>query len=130
MEYWALATGGAALVGLIMAFIYARMVTREAPGDEKMQSIAGAIREGAMAFIRREYQVLAVFVLIVFALIAIFIWYKPVDIVNGERVIGQSTYTGIYTAIAYVLGAIFAIPASLIVVIPALRVLRILSMAL
>ena len=93
MEYWALATGGAAIVGLIMAFIYAGMVIREDPGDEKMRSIAGAIREGAMAFIRREYQVLAGFVVVVFALIAIFIWYQP----PGG---GDSTYTGIYTAIA------------------------------
>ena len=102
------------MVGLITAFIYARRVTKEAPGDEKMQSIAGAIREGAMAFIRREYQVLAVFVLIVFALIAIFIWYKPVDIVDGEKVIGQSTYIGIYTAIAYILGAICSMMAGFI----------------
>ncbi len=98
MEYWALATGGAALVSLIIAFIYAGMVTREDAGDEKMQSIAAAIREGAFAFIKREYAVLAAFVVIVFALISVFIWHKPPD---G----GESTYTGIYTAIAYLFGA-------------------------
>jgi len=114
MEYWALVTGAAALVGLLVAFAYSRWVTREDPGDEKMQSIAGAIREGAMAFIRREYQVLAVFVLVVFALIAIFIWFKPVDVVEGERVIGKGTYTGIYTAIAYVLGAICSMTAGFV----------------
>jgi K(+)-stimulated pyrophosphate-energized sodium pump len=98
MEYWALATGGAAVVGLIMALIYARLVVKEDPGDSKMQQIASAIREGAMTFIRREYQVLAIFAVIVFALIAIFIWYQP----PGG---GESTYIGIYTAIAYALGA-------------------------
>jgi K(+)-stimulated pyrophosphate-energized sodium pump len=107
MEYWALATGGAALVGLIMAFIYAGMVIKEDPGDEKMQSIAAAIREGAFAFIKREYRVLAGFVVIVFALISIFIWYKP----PGG---GDSTYTGIYTAIAYLLGAICSMAAGFI----------------
>ncbi len=107
MEYWALATGGAALVGLIMAFVYARMVTREDPGDEKMQSIAAAIREGAMAFIKREYRVLAVFVAIVFALIAIFIWYQP----PGG---GESTYIGIYTAVAYLLGAVCSMTAGFV----------------
>jgi K(+)-stimulated pyrophosphate-energized sodium pump len=107
MEYWALATGGAALVGLIMAFIYAKMVIREDPGDEKMQSIAAAIREGAMAFIKREYRVLAGFVVIVFALITIFIWYKPA---GG----GESTYIGIYTAIAYLLGAICSMAAGFV----------------
>jgi K(+)-stimulated pyrophosphate-energized sodium pump len=107
MEYWALATGGAALVGLVMALIYANLVTRESPGDEKMQSIAEAIREGAMAFIRREYQILAAFVIIVFALITVFIWYKPA---GG----GESTYTGIYTAIAYALGAVCSMAAGFI----------------
>ncbi|MDD3718690.1 MAG: sodium-translocating pyrophosphatase [Actinomycetota bacterium] len=107
MEYWALATGGTALVGLIMAFIYAGMVVRQDPGDEKMQSIAAAIREGAMAFIRREYRVLVGFVVIVFALIAVFIWYKPPD---GS----ESTYTGIYTAIAYLLGAICSMTAGFV----------------
>ncbi|MBC7231082.1 MAG: sodium-translocating pyrophosphatase [Actinobacteria bacterium] len=107
MEYWALATGGLALVGLVMAFLYARMVVKEDPGDEKMKSIAAAIREGAMAFIRREYQVLGVFVVIVFALIAIFIWYKPA---GG----GESTYTGIYTAIAYVFGAALSMTAGFV----------------
>ncbi len=107
MEYWALATGGAALAGLIMAFVYARMVVKEAPGDEKMQQISSAIREGAMAFIRREYQVLTAFVVIFFALIAIFIWYKPA---GG----GESTYTGIYTAIAYVFGAALSMTAGFV----------------
>jgi len=107
MEYWALATGGAALVGLVVAFLYAKMVTQEPAGDEKMQSVAGAIREGAMAFIRREYQVLAGFVVIVFALIAIFIWYQPA---GG----GESTYTGIYTAIAYVFGALCSMTAGFV----------------
>jgi len=73
MEYWALGTAGAALIGLIMAYVYARLVTREPEGDEKMKSIAAAIREGAMAFIRREYRVLAIFVAIVFAILAIFL---------------------------------------------------------
>ena len=68
MEYWALGTAGAALIGLIMAVVYARLVTREPEGDEKMKAIAAAIREGAMAFIRREYRVLAIFVAIVFVL--------------------------------------------------------------
>jgi K(+)-stimulated pyrophosphate-energized sodium pump len=107
MEYWALATGGAAVVGLLFALMYAKMVTKESPGDEKMQQIAGAIREGAMAFIKREYQVLAGFVVIVFALITIFIWYKPA---GG----GASTYTGIYTAIAYLLGAVCSMTAGFV----------------
>ena len=98
MEYWALGTAGAALISLIMAVFYTRLVTKEPEGDENMRSIAAAIREGAMAFIKREYRVLAVFVVIVFAIITIFLWYQP----EGG---GESTYIGIYTALAYFFGA-------------------------
>ena len=44
MEYWALATAGAALLSLIMALVYSRLVEKEPAGDEKMQEIAGGIR--------------------------------------------------------------------------------------
>ncbi|MDY6796448.1 MAG: sodium-translocating pyrophosphatase [Actinomycetota bacterium] len=100
MEYWALATAGAALLSLIMALAYSRLVEKEPAGDEKMQEIAGGIREGAMAFIKREYRVLAIFVAVVFAIIAGFLWFKPVGVEGAE-----STYIGIYTALAYLFGA-------------------------
>jgi K(+)-stimulated pyrophosphate-energized sodium pump len=38
-----------------------------------MQEIAAAIHEGAMVFLKREYQILAIFVLVVFALLGLFI---------------------------------------------------------
>ena len=38
-------------------------------GSGAMQEIATAIHEGAMVFLKREYQILAVFVLVVFALL-------------------------------------------------------------
>ena len=38
-----------------------------------MQEIAAAIHEGAMVFLKQEYQLLAVFVLVVFALLGLFI---------------------------------------------------------
>ncbi len=37
-------------------------VTRQDPGDEKMQRIAASIQQGAMAFLRAEYKVLGIFV--------------------------------------------------------------------
>jgi len=47
------------LLSSVLALAYAAVQTllllREDEGDEKMRSIAGAIREGALAFLRREY---------------------------------------------------------------------------
>lgn len=49
-----------------------------------MEEIAGAIREGAMAFLHREYRVLAVFVTVVAVLLASFIsWHGALAFVVG-----------------------------------------------
>jgi K(+)-stimulated pyrophosphate-energized sodium pump len=62
----------AALLGLAYAGIQTALVLREDEGDERMREIAGAIREGAVAFLRREYLVvfsvaIALTVIIAFA---------------------------------------------------------------
>lgn len=46
-------------------------VAKQDPGDEKMQRIAHAIAEGAMAFLKAEYRILAIFVFAVAILLGI-----------------------------------------------------------
>jgi len=53
----------AALAALALAAYYAKVVNAADPGNEVMQEIAAAIRDGAMAFLRREYRAIAFFVL-------------------------------------------------------------------
>jgi K(+)-stimulated pyrophosphate-energized sodium pump len=48
-------------------------ILRQPSGSGAMQEIATAIHEGAMVFLKREYQILVVFVLVVFALLGWFI---------------------------------------------------------
>ncbi|MFC1614668.1 sodium-translocating pyrophosphatase [Gemmatimonadota bacterium] len=60
----------AGLLALLFAFFKARSVNKCDPGNEKIQEIGKAIREGAMAFLAREYKVLSLFVLIVALLLA------------------------------------------------------------
>ena len=55
----------AGVLALAFALLKTNWVNRQDPGDATMVSIAGLIREGAMAFLAREYKVLAVFVVIV-----------------------------------------------------------------
>jgi K(+)-stimulated pyrophosphate-energized sodium pump len=58
------------LVGLGYALAAAAAIARRDPGTERMREIADAIRTGAMAFLAREYQVLAVFV----AVVSVLLW--------------------------------------------------------
>ncbi|UCD36972.1 MAG: sodium-translocating pyrophosphatase [Fidelibacterota bacterium] len=61
--FWFILSAG--LCALAFAFWKARWITRRNPGTERMVEIGGAIREGAMAFIKAEYRVLAVFIVAV-----------------------------------------------------------------
>jgi len=54
-----------------------RNILRESPGNEKMRDISHAIRQGAMAFLRREFRTLAIFTVVVFLVLAIFIEPRP-----------------------------------------------------
>ncbi len=68
--YWVPAT---ALVGLLFALFLWFKVKRAEEGSGEMKEIAKAIYEGAMAFLRREYSYLIVFVVVLAAVLGIFI---------------------------------------------------------
>jgi K(+)-stimulated pyrophosphate-energized sodium pump len=60
----------AAVLGLIYAAWRSAWINRQDQGNEVMREIAGHIRDGAMAFLGREYRVLTVFVLAAAGLLA------------------------------------------------------------
>ncbi len=65
------AAPAAGVLALLFAVYKAGWVKKQDAGDETMQDIASLIQEGAMAFLRAEYRVLALFVLGVAALLAL-----------------------------------------------------------
>ncbi|HBF23136.1 MAG TPA: hypothetical protein DDW23_04895, partial [Planctomycetes bacterium] len=52
---------GAALA-LVFALLFQRRVMAAPAGNERMQELARAIQDGAMAFLKTEYRVLSFFV--------------------------------------------------------------------
>ncbi len=71
----ALAAGAAAIV---LAVYYARVVLAADQGNARMKELSAAIREGADAFMRREYTWVAVFVVMMAVLIAVVLpWGAP-----------------------------------------------------
>ncbi len=70
VENLILAAPLAGLLALGFAFMKASWVSGQDAGTDEMKEIAGRIQEGAMAFLGREYKVLAIFVVIVAALLA------------------------------------------------------------
>nr|WP_321498492.1 sodium-translocating pyrophosphatase [uncultured Methanolobus sp.] len=59
----------AGLVSLLFAGFFAKSVLSEDAGSEKMQEIAGAVQEGAMAYLNRQYKTIAIVAIILAALI-------------------------------------------------------------
>jgi K(+)-stimulated pyrophosphate-energized sodium pump len=57
------------VVGLVGALVIYLYIMRQSTGTELMTELAERIQEGAMAFLRREYAVLAIFVVVVAALL-------------------------------------------------------------
>lgn len=83
---------GVGLVGVIFAIAMAVRVMRRDPGSKDMVYISLAVYEGAMAFLKREYLAILIFVCSIFILLAL-----------GLRSEGGGF--AIATAIAYVVGA-------------------------
>jgi K(+)-stimulated pyrophosphate-energized sodium pump len=55
-----------AIAALVMAFVFSRSVMSKSEGDAEMIRIAQAVREGAMAYLKRQYKVVAgVFVVLI-----------------------------------------------------------------
>ena len=64
-------SGGVGFAGILFVILLSFWILRQDPGTKEMQEISGAIREGAMAFLHREYKAITIFV-IVLALTLIF----------------------------------------------------------
>jgi K(+)-stimulated pyrophosphate-energized sodium pump len=77
------------ILALVFAFVFSNGITKENSGNDRMNEIAGYIQEGAMAFLKREYKYLSIFIVIVAVVIILAIDFK--------------------TAVCFVVGAIFSI---------------------
>lgn len=98
MEYLYYASG-AALIALITAFLFNASIKRKPAGTEKMKSIAAEIAKGAMAFLMREYKVLAVFIIIVAIILGVTLDLPETETLNE----------GWLTAGTFVLGGVCSI---------------------
>ena len=74
----------AAVIGLVVAFCLAAWIGKADEGTDRMKEIAGYIREGAMAFLRREYKTMAIVIAVLFLLIGFCInWTTAVLYICG-----------------------------------------------
>ena len=79
---------GAGVLALLFAAVMAMRVLRKSPGNARMQEISAAVREGALAYLKRQYKVIAIFMIVLAAVLGVAI--------------------GPYTALAFLVGAVLS----------------------
>ncbi len=89
MELWIAPIIG--VVALLVAFFYSARVNKISVGTDRMKEIASYIHEGAMAFLTREYKMMAIFIVIVLVILCV------------------TPGLGFKTAICFLVGALFSI---------------------
>ena len=90
----------AAVIARLFAAYLAAKVSRQDAGTERMKEIAGAIADGARAFLTAEYKILIVFVVVLFVLIGLGVgnWVTAVCFVVGALFSTIAGYCGMTVA--------------------------------
>jgi K(+)-stimulated pyrophosphate-energized sodium pump len=86
------------LIGLLVMVLKYLWVTKQNPGEEKMQELASYIARGAMAFLKAEWKILSYFAIIVAILLA---YSGTIHEVNGIKI-----HSHWLIAVAFIIGAV------------------------
>ncbi len=95
-----------AIVALVYAIVTAKRVLKFPEGTDKMKKIASSIRAGANAYLKRQYKVVIVFFISMFAVLTVMAalqfltWYVPFAFVSGGFFSALSGYFGMKIATA------------------------------
>ncbi len=95
---------GTGILALVFAALKHRWILQQDTGSDRMREISLAIREGAMAFLKREYRVLTVFVLVTAVLLLLVnpgpLRWVALSFLVGALCSGVAGFIGMRTATA------------------------------
>jgi len=90
---WAALT--ASVTAIVVGIIFSLGILKESDGNERMQEIAGAIQEGATAYLNRQYLTIGVVGAVIFILLGIAIdWLSALGFLIGAVFSGLAGYIG------------------------------------
>ena len=95
---------GAGVVAMLYAFWKTSWINKQDEGTDRMKQIGASIADGAMAFLKAEYRVLAIFVVIVGCLLAFAAnnqgdsWFVSISFLVGALASGLAGFLGMKVA--------------------------------
>tara|TARA_B100000029_G_scaffold459182_1_gene489104 strand:+ start:74 stop:2116 length:2043 start_codon:yes stop_codon:yes gene_type:complete len=90
---WAALT--ASVTAIVVGIIFSLEILKESDGNERMQEIAGAIQEGATAYLNRQYLTIGIVGVVIFILLGIAIdWLSAIGFLIGAVFSGLAGYIG------------------------------------
>ncbi|MBT6121332.1 sodium-translocating pyrophosphatase [bacterium] len=100
---WYLAPASS-ILSLIVAYFLSKKLLSADEGTDKMKEIAGYVKDGAMAYLKRQYRVVAIVVGIIFILLGVLAFigvqrpYVPILFLSGSLWSAVCGYLGMKTA--------------------------------
>ncbi|MFH1412607.1 MAG: sodium-translocating pyrophosphatase [bacterium] len=93
---------GSAVLAILYGILYARYILSLPAGNEKMKSIAKAIQEGAKAYLDKQYSIIAIVAIVLFAIIAAVPglgWPVATAFLFGALLSAIAGYIGMYVSV-------------------------------
>jgi H(+)-translocating pyrophosphatase len=95
------------IFGLFVAYLLARWVLKKGTGDEAMQKISNAIKEGAEAFLRRQNRTILLLAILIAAII--FVSYGFIRSHHNFDPVGSSLALATWITLSFILGALCSV---------------------
>lgn len=88
------------IFSLVIAFLIYGYVKKQPSGSELMQDLENSIHEGAMAFLKKEYSILVIFIAVVFLVLGFLLneWKTPIAFVTGALCSMMAGFSGMTAA--------------------------------